>query len=161
MRRVVLSVAILIAGALTIMSCNNNSPKAVADKFLTSLYHYDYEAAKEVSTEETRRMLDMIAQFSNAMPDCMKQQAKKVTVDIKDIQEEGDKATVRYTTSDDEKSEKTIHLVKQEGQWLVQWSKMDAEEGAGAEEPGEVPPMDEASQASPADGTKADTTMKE
>jgi hypothetical protein len=84
----------------------------------------DYEAAKTVSTEETKKMLDMMAQFSSMVPDSAKETAKKIKVDIKEAKEEGDKATVTYTTSEDP-SEKKLNMVKQNGKWLVQWSKQD------------------------------------
>jgi hypothetical protein len=126
---------------------------------MTGLLHYDYDAAKSVSTEETKKMIDLMAQFSAMMPDSMKQAAKKVKVNIKDSKEEGDKAVVTYTTSDDP-AEKKLNLVKQEGKWLVQYSKMD--EGNGAAEP-EVPAEEtvpaDTTTAPPADGTAVDTTQ--
>jgi len=160
MKKMLLSLTLLLGLTLTLNSCKTNTPKAVADKFLSSLYHYDYESAKEVSTEETKKMLDMIAQFSDAMPDSMRKEAQKIKIKIKDVKEENDKATVLYEISD-EPTEKTIHLVKQEGKWLVQWSKMDAEAGAEADL-NSAPPAEEVPAqtpaAPPADGTAVDTS---
>ena len=45
MKKVLLSLATLVVFALGITSCNSDSPKASADKFLNGLMHYDYEAA--------------------------------------------------------------------------------------------------------------------
>jgi len=64
------------------------------------------------------------------MPDSIKKAAKNVTVNIKDVKEEGDKATVTYTTSAIP-TEQSLHLVKEKGKWLVQWTKQDQMNGAG------------------------------
>jgi len=144
MKKVLLSLAAVLMISLGLVSCNSNSPKASADKFLTGLLHYDYESAKSVSTDETKKMIDLMAQFSAMMPDSIKQASKKVNVDIKDVKEEGDKATVTYTTSED-KQEKKLNLVKVDGKWLVQYSKMD-----NMDEP-DTQPVDDAS--------NPDTTM--
>ena len=130
MKKVLFSLAVVSLLALSIVSCNSNSPKASADKFLTGLYHMDYEAATSVSTEETKKMLDMMAQFSSMVPDSAKETAKKIKVTIKDVKEEGDKATVAYTTSEDP-TEKKLNMVKQNGKWMVQWSKQDTMGGEG------------------------------
>jgi sulfate adenylyltransferase subunit 1 (EFTu-like GTPase family) len=56
--------------------------------------------------------------------DSMKQAAKKITVEIKDVKRQGDKATVTYNTSSG-LAENSIHLVKVDGDWKVQWTKQD------------------------------------
>jgi len=160
MKKLLLSLAAVMLFAIGMTSCNSDSPKGSADKFLTGLLHYDYEAAKSVSTEETKKMVDLMAQFSAMMPDSIKQAAKKVKVNIKDAKEEGDKATVTYTTSDDPQ-EKKLNLVKQGGKWLVQYSKMDEmEEGenldAGEPSSMDAVPTDSVETAPPADGTETD-----
>lgn len=161
MKKILLSVAALFLIAMSFTSCNSNSPKATADKFLTGLLHYDYESAKTVSTEETKKMIDLMAQFSAMMPDSIKQEAKKIKVNIKDEKVEGDKATVTYTTSDDPQ-EKKLNLVKVEDKWLVQYSKMDDMEEDSAEDmstpPTNEPANYDTSGLPAADGTAADST---
>jgi hypothetical protein len=162
MKKLLLSLAATVVLTLPLASCNSNSPKASADKFMTGLLHYDYEAAKSVSTEETKKMIDLMAQFSAMMPDSMKQAAKKVKVNIKDSKEEGDKATVTYTTSEDP-TEKKMNLVKQNGKWLVQYSKMDEGQGADPAAETDIPaeePVNDTATAPPADGTAVDTTHR-
>ncbi|MBS1782355.1 MAG: DUF4878 domain-containing protein [Bacteroidetes bacterium] len=154
MKKVLFALTTTLILAIGLTSCSSNSPKASAEKFLTGLLHYDYDAAKSVSTEDTKKMIDLMAQFSAMMPDSIKQAAKKVKVNIVDVKEEGDKATVTYTTSDDPKSdkpeEKKLNLVKKDNKWLVQYSKMD-----GMNE-GDNPEISNA----PADSTSAiDTTI--
>ncbi len=161
MKKLVLSIIALLAVAITFTACNSNSPKAAADKFLTSLAHMDYEAAKTVSTEDTKKMLDLMAQFSSMMPDSVKTEAKKIKITIKDEKIEGDNATVTYTSSEDEnKNEHKLNLTKKDGQWLVVWNKDEAM-GGGDEDPAtdvmlEDPemPMD-TTVAPPADNTES------
>ena len=131
MKRIFTSLIAVAALAVILVSCNTNSPKGVAEKWLTSFYHMDYEAAKEVSTEQTKSMLDMMQSFSAMMADSAKAEAKKIKVDVKDVKEEGDKATVTYTTSSTP-TDQTLNMVKENGKWLVQFSKQDM--GAGEQE---------------------------
>ncbi|HRO41901.1 MAG TPA: DUF4878 domain-containing protein [Flavipsychrobacter sp.] len=161
MKKLLLSLTAVLAFSIGMTSCNSDSPKASADKFLTGLMHYDYEAAKSVSTEETKKMIDLMAQFSAMMPDSIKQAAKKTKVDIKDTKEEGEKATVTYTTSDDPQ-EKKLNLVKENGKWLVQYSKMDSMGGEDMSSPPAEEPIlfDSTATTSPADGTTVDTAQQ-
>lgn len=156
MKKFLLSAASIILLAITIVSCNSNTPKGTADKFLNSLYHMDYKQAKTVSTDNTKKMLDMMEQFSAMMPDSSKESAKKIKVDIKDVKEEGDKATVIYTTSAST-GEQKLDLVKQNGKWLVEYSKQD--NGGGGEsnepQPAEEPAMTDTTAAPAVDGTNA------
>lgn len=144
MKKAVYSILAIVLITIGLTSCNSNTPKASADKFLTGLLHYDYESAKSVSTEETKKMVDLMAQFSSMMPDSVKQDAKKVKIIIKDSKEEGDKAVVTYSTSDDT-TQKKINLVKQNDKWLVQYSKMDnpmGDQNANDMNAGEEPATD-------------------
>lgn len=125
MKKVLLSLSVALLCAFTMVSCNSNSPKGTAEKFLNSFYHMEYKDAKEVATEDTKKMLDMIEQFSAiSIADSNKQNAKKVKIEIGEVKEMGDSATVMYTTSDNKQPQK-VNLVKQNGKWLVKWSKED------------------------------------
>ena len=105
-------------------SCNTNTPKGVASKFLNSLYHLDYDVAKNYVTDDSKRLLDAQHQFSVYLSDSERQQFKKLAVKIIKVGENGNAATVTYTTSAMPKEE-TIHLVKNKDKWLVQWTKED------------------------------------
>lgn len=140
MKRIFFALAAVIMLAVGLVSCNSNTPKAAADKFLTSFYHMDYKEAKTVSTEETKKMLDMIEQFSTMIPDSAKANAKKIKVTIKDVKEEGEKAVVTYTTSENT-TESKLDMIKQEGKWLVQFNKQDQGVGDMNSEPMEEEPM--------------------
>lgn len=164
MKRLILSFVALLAVAITFTACNSNSPKATADKFLTSLSHMDYEGAKSVSTEETKKMIELISSFSSMMPDSVKAEAKKIKITIKDEKIEGDNATVTYTSSEDEnKTEKKLNLTKKDGKWLVVWNKDEGMGAGGEEHTTEPAPEEEAmdtTMAPPADAMPSDSAVK-
>jgi hypothetical protein len=124
MKKAILSVAAMLALAVTLVSCGGGSPKAAAEKWLNGFYHMDYASAKEVSTEETKKQLESFESMMGMMQQNAKDEAKKIKVDVKDPKVDGDNATVEYTLSNDP-SPKTLKMVKQNGKWLAQWSKMD------------------------------------
>lgn len=128
MKKVFFSLVAVFALAIGLVSCSSNSPKASAEKFVNGLTHMDYEAAKSVSTEDTKKMLEMMQQLTAMMPDSVKENAKKEKVTIGKEEINGDKATVTYTTSANA-TEQKLNLVKQNGKWLVQWSKNDTNGG--------------------------------
>lgn len=125
MKKVLLSVASVLMLAAVLVSCSSGGPKANAEKFLVALNHMDYAAAKEVSTEETKRQLENFESIMSSMATpSMKEEAKKIKVTLKEPKVDGDQATVEYTLSNDP-SPKVLKMVKQNGKWLAQWSKMD------------------------------------
>jgi hypothetical protein len=135
MKKPILSLFTLLLCIMGLVACNSNSPKTSAEKFLNGFTHLDYEAAKSVSTEETKKSLDLYAQFSTMMPDSIKTEAKKIKVVIKDEKIEGDKATVTYTTSEDgNKQERKLDLIKKDNKWLVAWNKEDMMGGGNDQE---------------------------
>jgi hypothetical protein len=102
-------------------SCSNNDPKYVAEKFLTSVARADLDEAKKYCDSGTVELLDQ-ANYINMVPDSVKEEGRKLKINIEDLKENGDKAVVTYTTS--KLAEKQlITLVKQNGKWLVQLDK--------------------------------------
>ncbi len=147
MKKILFAAAALLVGAFALTSCSSSSPKTTADKFLTAFYHMEYEEAKKYATDDTKKQLDMMGQLSGMLGDTAKQQAKMAKVDIKDVKEEGDNATVTYTVSSDKEpatGTNTLKLVKQGGKWLAAWNKGDmmgggaAGAGAATEQPQEM-----------------------
>jgi hypothetical protein len=165
MKKIVLSLAGLLGLALMFSACNGNSPKATAEKWLNAFYHMDYAKAKELSTEDTKKQLETFESMMSMMQQSAKDEAQKIKVDMKDPVVNGDQATVEYTLSNDP-SPKTLKLVKENGKWLAQWSKMDmGGMGDGAAAPGDLD-SDEFSEtapdttlAPPADGTMNQTAV--
>lgn len=132
MKKVILSVTAMLVLAVTLVSCGGGGPKANADKFLNGFYHMDYAAAKEVSTEDTKKQLESYESIMGSMvQQNAKDEAKKLKIDVKEPKVTGDNATVEYTVSNDP-SPKTLKMVKTNGKWLAQWSKMDMGGGMGA-----------------------------
>jgi hypothetical protein len=124
--------AVIMLLGLGLASCNKNNPGTVAKTFLTSLYQNDYEAAKKVSTKETTNMLNLMEQMNSKISDSAKKELMQIKVNIKSVKETGDNATVTFTTSENPKDQ-TLHMVKENGQWLAQWTKQD--EMSGSDEP--------------------------
>ena len=121
----------MLVVAVTLVSCGGGGPKANAEKFLNGFHHMDYAAAKEVSTEDTKKQLESFESIMGSMASpTAKEEAKKIKVDVKEPVVNGDNATVEYTLSNDP-SPKTLKMVKQNGKWLAQWSKMDMGGGTG------------------------------
>jgi len=158
MKKILLSLSALLLAAVILVSCSKNTPKEVANTWLTSFYHMDYDAAKKVSTDDTKNLLSQLQQLSSMVSDSSKKELKKITVTIKDVKETGDKATVIYGTSDNAGKDLTLNLVKQNNQWLVQFSKNDnmgdagaaGDQTPGADSTGMAPaPADSASGAAP------------
>lgn len=138
-------VAILMTG---MAACNKNNPEAVAEQFLSGFYHMEYEKARQVSTEETKQLVNLMEQFAIQYPDSVKQNAKKKKIDLVEVKEDGDNAVATYTVSDEPGVQQKLKLVKQNGKWLVSHSKEDNIEDAEEE------PMEESTEVAPA----ADTT---
>ncbi|MBL7755695.1 MAG: DUF4878 domain-containing protein [Chitinophagaceae bacterium] len=159
MKKTLFSLAVLFIAVVSMISCGSKSdPKSVALNYLNALKQMDYENAKKFGTPETGKMLDMISSFSSMIPDSVKNEAKKVKIEIKDVKEEGDKATVKFVSSDKPENEESLNLVKKDGKWLVNMTKDDM--GGGAAEEGAAPPADDAV-AEPAEGAAAEPASKD
>ena len=113
----------LAAILFSITSCTGGDAEKVAEKWLTAFWHLDYDAAEEYSTKETADVLKLFKSLDDkVLSDSAMTEAKKVKVKIKNVAEEGDNATVTYSTSIIQEDQ-TIYLVKEKGQWLVQLTK--------------------------------------
>lgn len=120
--------------------CNKNTPKEVARTWLNSFNHMDFEQAMKVSTNDTKNLLNSLNELTSGVSDSGKTEVKKITVSIKDVKEEGDKAVVTYTSSDNP-TEQKLNLVKQNDKWLVLFTKTDLV--------GVIPPDEEAEAEAP------------
>lgn len=116
--------SIISLAMLFMVSCKGEGPKDIAQKFLDAVAHMEYDEAKKYATEDTKSTLDMLQSFVSMADDSTKADAKKVKVDILNVQEEGDKASVTYTTSEDN-TERVLQMVKQDNKWLCSWNKTD------------------------------------
>jgi hypothetical protein len=134
MKKVLLSLSVLVA--LVIVGCGGSAgdPKAIAKDYLTAVAKMDFEKAKKFGTDDTKKFIDMMSTFSAMVPDSVKKKQADAKIDITgEPSISGDDATVSYSTSEKAGSQ-TLKLKKVNGKWLVQQSK----EEAGA---GEMPSM--------------------
>ncbi|MES2703779.1 MAG: WG repeat-containing protein [Bacteroidota bacterium] len=113
-----------------------NNPKHIAYRWLTDFYHLRYDEAKEVSSDDTRVLLEQFSGLTGYMNDSSRKEMMKVKVGIKDVHDEGSTANVVYHTSDNPGKDQVINLIKNaDGQWRVQFSKNDI---VGGGQPGAV-----------------------
>jgi hypothetical protein len=102
----------------------------VAKSWLTSFYHLDFEGAKKVSTTDTKALLTQLAGFTSMIPDSVKTDAMNIVITVGAVKEEGDKATVDYKALSGKKGDApeagTLKLMKENGAWLVLFTKEDA-----------------------------------
>jgi uncharacterized protein YxeA len=156
MKKVLLSFSALLLIVIMSVSCNKNSPKDVATAWLTSFYHLDFEAAKKTSTDDTKTLLATLQQFTSMVADSSKKERQNISVNVKNVKEDGDKAIATYTTSDYPAKDQSLNLIKQNGKWLVQFSKND-QVGGAADSAGAEQPM--GADSSGAGGSMPDSTM--
>jgi hypothetical protein len=97
----------------------------------------DYAAAKEVSTDDTKKQVEAYEQMMGMMKSDAKDEAKKIKVEVMEPKVEGDNATVEYKLSNDPTA-KTLKMIKKDGKWLAAWSKMDMG-GANMGDPNAAP----------------------
>ena len=140
MKKILLSVLATCLFSLALVSCGGGGPKDNAEKFLNAFFHMEYDKAGEYATADAKKQLDMLSSFAGMMPDSSKKQLQKIKINVTDVKEEGDNATVTYTVTDPtnnapEAGNQTLKMVKQNGKWLAAWSKQDmmggADSGAG------------------------------
>lgn len=154
MKKLFVPLLAVIALSVSLFSCKSDSPKPVAEKFLNGIMHMNFEEAKGVSDSTTKELLERAESYMAMIPDSIKAQAKDIKVNIKNVKEEGDKATVTFNTSK-LNEEQTLNLVKVDGKWLVKMSKNDQ---MPSEEPAPVMPEESAMPESATSET-VDTTM--
>ena len=82
---------------------------------------------------------------------------KKISITVKDVKEDGDKAVATYVMSDMPGKDQTINLVKKDNKWLVQFTKNDE---AGAKNTDQTTGVDSTGPATPSADTAAADTSK-
>ncbi len=138
MKKIMLSLSGLLLAALFLVSCKTG-PKDVAKTWLTDFYHMDYDAAKKLSTEDTKKLLSQFQELSTMINDSSKKELAKIVVTIKDAKIKDTTATVTYTTSDVPDKEQAITMVRQNDKWLVQFTKNDTMGGDDQNSGGTAP----------------------
>ncbi|MDW8346233.1 MAG: DUF4878 domain-containing protein [Bacteroidia bacterium] len=113
-----LTLVVLAAAACKGKKQSGKSPEEVAITFAKAMSRGDYETAKSVSTEETKKAIDQVKQMAMT-----NQNAKKEgDFEVKSKNVEGDNATVKLFNKLDNK-ESDVYLKKVNGKWLVSMDK--------------------------------------
>ncbi len=118
-----LKLSVLLLAVTTVFyACGGgkNDPKAVAQDFLDALQKQDYAAAKKLATPESEEMLSTLESLSDMGGDAAKTEPKKV--EISDVKEDGDNATVTYSVEGEE-GDQSLELTKVDGEWKVVFGK--------------------------------------
>src|SRR2546428_7018519 len=100
MKKIARLVPILALAVIVLAICGNNTAKEAAEMWLTAFNHLDMETAKTVSTDDTKRLLSELEQLTKGVTDSNKRDLKKITVTVKNVKVDSNKAVATYITSD-------------------------------------------------------------
>lgn len=144
-----------------LVSCSGNGPEGVAKKFLELTGKGDFAGAKKYCDEKTGQLLSMA---DSMLPADKKAEIakKKVEIEIISSEEKGDKAKVKYKAKGEGESgeEKTLDLVKVDGEWKVTIDKENGnKEGAGKGVPAPPAPVEPADTLAPVVAPVADSVQ--
>lgn len=104
---------------VVLWACNSGeAPKVVAEKFLKAYTAHDYAAAKELCTEDGKKVVETIEGMSLGLT----QKTSPAEFEITSEEVNGDNATVGYKMKETG-AENKISLVKQDGKWMVAVTK--------------------------------------
>ena len=123
MKKIILSVAVLLAFGVIGCKTNSSDPRGVLMSFMDALGKKDIEGAKKFATKDSEAMLGMIQMGMSMAPDSTKDMKyDKSNMEFGDAKIDGDKATVPVK---DKKSGETINytLKKENGAWKVAFDK--------------------------------------
>ena len=128
-----LFLSLFLIGSLMLTSCSGNSPKAVAEKFMTAVNANNFEEAGKYCDAQTSQLLKSLNELMKSVPssDAKNEQLFK-GFKITKVEENGDKAKVFYTTEDSNGKETALDLKKVDGKWIVSMNKENKENGGGA-----------------------------
>ena len=127
-----LFLSLFLIGSLMLTSCSGNSPKAVAEKFMTAVNANNFDEAGKYCDEQTSQLLKSLNELMKAVPkDNGKNDQLFEGFKITKVEENGDKAKVFYTTKDSNGKENALDLKKVDGKWIVSMNKENKENGGG------------------------------
>jgi hypothetical protein len=128
MKKTLIFSAVALLAVVVLWACGGASgPKAVGENFLNAMAKGDIEGAKKYATKEAQSSLDMMAGTAEA------KKANPDKIEIGEVKEEGDKATLSYKENG---VDKTLNLVKEDGAWKAAWTKGGGDTGTGLEDLG-------------------------
>lgn len=123
MKKIILSIAVLLAFGVIGCKTNSSDPRAVLMSFMDALGRKDIEGAKKYATKDSEAMLGMIQMGMSMAPDSTKDKTyDKNNMEFGDAKIEGDKATV--PVKDKKSGETMVYTLKKEsGAWKVAFDK--------------------------------------
>jgi len=123
MKKIILSIATILAFGVIGCKTNSSDPKGVLMSFFDALMKKDIEGAKKYATKDSEAMLGMIQMGMSMVPDSTKEKTyDKNNMEFGDAKIEGDKATV--PVKDKKTGETTNYTLKKEGgSWKVAFDK--------------------------------------
>lgn len=105
--------------------CNKEkSPTSAAEKFLHEVNKMNYNEAKKYCTEETAKMLDMMANLSKSTPDSIKNK-KRPDIIITHTEIYGDTLAIVKYKQENSEEESFLNLRKTDNKWKVSITKND------------------------------------
>jgi hypothetical protein len=107
---------------LIIAGCSEDSPKDVAQKFLSASARMDYDEAKKYATPATSKLLDMLSVASDLTPDSVKKRMEASFEIVKEYKR-NDTLTIVLFHIKNSDTDQTLNVVKRDGKWLVNVSK--------------------------------------
>ena len=114
MKKIILSIAVLLAFGIIGCNSNGSDPKGVLMSFFDALGRKDIEGAKKYATKDSEAMLGMIQMGMSMAPDSTKDKKyDKSNMEFGDAKIEGDKATV--PVKDKKTGETNNYNLKKEG----------------------------------------------
>lgn len=100
---------------------DRNMPVNVAYKWLSGFYHQDYYEANRYASSSTRVLIEQFANMSDMISDSSRMRLMGLMIGIKDCRQNGDRAIVSYTLSDNRAKEQLLFLVRRNNKWLVEF----------------------------------------
>jgi len=109
----------LMLAVLLMVGCSA-SPEKVTKNFLNNIKQKKWDEANKLGTEKTRKFVEQISGFSNALD--LSKFKFEITETV--IDNDGNKAVCTYTFEDGkDKKEQKLNLVKVDGAWKVDTEK--------------------------------------
>ncbi|MFM9051940.1 MAG: hypothetical protein ACKOKF_06445 [Bacteroidota bacterium] len=120
MKRILLSIA--LSGSIFFFDAcrSGGSAREVSEQFLEYIGNNEYDKAKDISTEETGRLLDMMEAFDRMSEEGTVKERKFKILELKT---EGSSSKVTYVETGKENIRREFMLIKRDGQWLVSADK--------------------------------------
>ncbi len=108
------NILLFFAMAMFLAACSSNSPKGIADKFLSLIVKGDFEKAKQYATPDSGRAIDMLKETTTGIN-------LPSTYKILEVQKISDtEASVQYeVVQKGETKTENLPMVKIDGKWKV------------------------------------------